>query len=148
MSDDFGRNAMQVSERRIAPRHKVRLRASVLITAVARDSRDDGDEEQYFALQGQLLDISRSGLAIIISGEDRQELKSLGKDTIVLQLLLPLPARAIELEAVPARFAEINLREKKKVLLGAHITRMSERDRILFEDFISRCEPVNQASRL
>lgn len=142
MSDDYEKNALVVTERRIASRHKVNLQASVLITAVVGGKPEGGgsEEEQYFVLRGQLLDVSRSGLAIIISAKDHRELESLRKDSIVLRLLLPLPAQAIELEALLARFAEINQGDRKKVLLGAQITKMNEPEQRLFTEFIDQQE--------
>lgn len=136
MSDDFG-NTASVKERCIAPRHKVNLRASVLITAIAWDITGERAEERYLALQGQLLDVSRSGLALIISSADYRELEALGKEA-VLQLMLPLPAQAVELEASPVRFERLN--QGERVLLGAHITKMRGRDRILFMEFINQYE--------
>ena len=120
--------------KQIAPRHQVNLRSSVLITALAADESED-----YYVLQGQLLDVSVSGLALIISNDDMLKLNELG-DELKLRLLLPLPAQAIELEAVPVRYQKLNEGKAGKILLGAQITDMSGRDRILFMDFIHQYE--------
>ena len=90
-------------------------------------------------MQGQLLDVSVSGLALIISNDDMLKLNELG-DELKLRLLLPLPAQAIELEAVPVRYQKLNEGKAGKILLGAQITDMSGRDRILFMDFIHQYE--------
>lgn len=134
MSDE-NKNISGIRNQQIAPRHKVNLEGSVLMTAVAQN--EDG-EEQYLALQGNLLDVSRSGLALIISDEDHCELEALGNKT-VLQLLLPLPVQAIELEVVPVRSEQLP-QSKNKVLIGAQIVKMSGRDQILFTDFIDQYE--------
>lgn len=134
MSDGFRTNP-NAEGRYIAPRYKVNLEGSVLMTAVAPD---ENEEENYLALQGNLLDVSRSGLALIVSEEDQRELEAMGSKT-VLRLLLPLPAQAIELEAVPVRYQPLT-EGKNKVLIGAQIVKMSGRDQILFTDFIDQYE--------
>ena len=133
-------------ERRVAARHKVNLKASVIITAVGRaakagkqEEEDDDDAESYLILQGQLLDVSRTGLALIISNADARELGKLADD-LVFRLLLPLPAQAIELEAVPVRRQRLETSKTGRILVGASITNMSGRDRVLFMDFIDRFE--------
>ncbi len=123
-------------EKRAAPRYRVSLNSSVLITAVRGD---DDNKEPYLFLQAQLLDVSRSGLALLISEENMGELALLGDD-LVLRLLLPLPEKAIELEAVPARYKQFVESGKGKILLGASITNMNTRDRILFMNFINEYE--------
>ena len=125
------------NERRAATRHEISLSSSVLITA---SSGSADAKEPYLFLQGQLLDVSRSGLALIISTDDMRELQMLGSDPL-LRLLLPLPTKAIELEASPVRFEhQEDENAEVSVLMGAHITNMSSRDRILFMKFINDYE--------
>ena len=117
-------------EKRQSPRYRIDLRSSVLVTAVKI-----ADEAEYVVLQGQLLDVSLSGLALVVSEEDIAELNKLGAD-IRLQLLLPLPGEAIAVEAMPMRYQKLAATEKSQVLIGAQITNMSGRDRIVFINFI------------
>lgn len=56
--NDLEKEINFVEERRIAPRYKVNLRASVLIMAIRKSA---ADEEQYLALQGRTRDVSESG---------------------------------------------------------------------------------------
>lgn len=132
--NDLISEASAAAERRAAPRHKVNLRASVIITAVTMNTQagESEDAESYFVLQGQLLDVSKTGLALIVSRSDARELKRLGDD-IVFRLLLPLPVEAIELEAAPVRYRQMDGTDR--ILVGAVITNMNGRDRILFMDF-------------
>ena len=121
-------------ERRAARRYKVNLKASVIITAV---NRTIDNEESYLVLQAQLLDVSKTGLALLISYTDASALKKSGGD-LIFRLLLPLPAEAIELEVVPVRYRV--LEGTSRILVGANITNMNGRDRILFMDFINEFE--------
>lgn len=63
-------------ERRAAPRHFAELREPVLITAVGLSV---SDAEACLFLRGRTHDVSISGLAIIISDDDRQESQSIRK---------------------------------------------------------------------
>lgn len=128
-------------ERRAASRHKVNLDASVIITAVKPAAGDAS--ESYHILQAQLLDVSRTGLGLIISNSDIQQLKAFGDD-LTFRLLLPLPAEAIELEAVPVRYERLNETETRRIVVGANVTNMKGRDRVLFMDFINRFENSEQ----
>ncbi len=122
--------------RHVAPRHKINLKEPVIITAIGKSIPD---QEDYHVLQGRTLDISVSGLALIISSDTRQELKKLG-DEWVMHLLLPLPAKSIELEVTPVRYQELSNSETGDVLVGTHITDMKGQDRIIFMEFINQFE--------
>jgi hypothetical protein len=67
----------------------------------------------------------------------------LGKDS-VMRLLLPLPKKAIELEAVPVRYQQLDKKEADKVLIGALIRDMNGSDRILFMQFIREGEALQR----
>ena len=127
-------------ERRIAPRYKIELHSSVLITAIGSSA---DDKEPCLVFQAQMLDISISGLGLIVSNADMKELIKLGKDS-VMRLLLPLPKKAIELEAVPTRYQQLDKNDAEKVLIGAQITDMNGSDRILFMQFIREGEALQR----
>jgi hypothetical protein len=133
---EFYKKEIINQEQRAAPRYAINLKSSVLITAI-RNSADD--KKSYLVLQGHLRDVSMTGLALIISYDDMRELEMFGDD-LIMHLLLPLPVEAIELEAAPVRYQRLDESEKGKVLVGAQITNMKGRDRILFMDFIREGE--------
>lgn len=130
-------------ERRVAPRYKISLKAPVLITAITGATVD---KEQYFVLRGQTLDVSISGLALIIPNSDWREIERLGRDCL-LRLLLPLPSEAIELEVSPVRFQLLNESERGEILVGTHIINMKGRDRILFMEFVRDCEAADSSPK-
>jgi c-di-GMP-binding flagellar brake protein YcgR len=121
-------------EQRAAVRHKITLNRSVLVTATGNSANS---EESYYALQAQLLDVSLSGLALVISAADAQRLQQLGED-LMIHLLLPLPVKAIELEVSPVRYQTFG--EAEKVLMGVYITDMKGSDRVIFMEFINDYE--------
>jgi len=127
-------------ERHAAPRYKIELHSSVLITAIGSCA---DDKESCLVLQAQMLDVSISGLGLIVSNADMKELIKLGKDS-VMRLLLPLPKKAIELEAVPVRYQQLDKNDANKVLIGAQIRNMNGSDRILFMQFIREGEALQR----
>ena len=141
MNDGYKKTNIN-EERRGAPRYKINLNSSVLITAI-RNSGDD--KESYLVLQGQLRDVSMTGLALIISYDDMCELEMFGDD-LVMRLLLPLPVKAIELETKPVRYQRLDESETGKVLVGTHIINMDGCERILFMDFIHQGEALQSVN--
>lgn len=124
-----------------AQRHKIELGAPVTITATANSA---ARKESYLTLRGQMLDLSLSGVALIISYYDMRELKRLQNDWM-MRLLLPLPKKTIEMEAVPARYQRLDETVLSRILLGARITNITGNDRIVLTEFIRQCETSGKA---
>ena len=122
-----------IEERRQTPRHKNELKSLIQITAISNSAEV---KEPLFVLQGQLLDVSLSGLAMTISLNNVGELKLLEEDLSV-HLLLSLPVKAIELDATVVRYRSLVGSRTVQILVGARITNMKERDRRLFMEFIN-----------
>lgn len=119
-------------ERRIAPRYKVRLETRVLIIA---EQEAEGGQGEVLPLAGYTRDISESGIALVISGEDMAALSELG-DGYTLRLVLTLPAGPVQLTVTPVRYQRLGETEGADFLIGAQVTDMSGRDRVLFMEFI------------
>jgi hypothetical protein len=126
------------TEQRAAPRYKINLERSILVTAI---NHQESGEEVYYVLQALLLDVSLSGLALIVSSTDAVELRQMG-DALIMQMLLPLPVKSIELEVEVVRYKL--LEDNEDFLIGAHITDMSGSDRIIFMEFIRERESFIQ----
>src|ERR1043165_7781529 len=125
------------SERRVAPRQRINLDFRVLLVATKRGV--DG-EEQVLPLMGYTRDISQSGIALVVSAKSMNVLYNLGQD-YTLQLVLTLPNGSVELEVAPVRYEHINEGEKgSRILIGAQITRMSDADRVKFDDYLKSFE--------
>lgn len=130
--DSPDRSGRSEGERRIAPRHAVRLDARVLLIA---EREAAGGAEELLTLTGYTHDISESGLALIVTGEDVRALSGLG-DAYTLRLVLTLPAGPVELTVAPVRFQRLGESEESDSLMGTHITDMSGRDRVRFMSYI------------
>jgi hypothetical protein len=120
--------------RGVAPRFKVRLGVPVLV--LVTPSRNSPDE-QFLALQGEVSDVSESGLALTVSAGGMKELLSFGLDC-TMQMVLPLPNGAVELQAAPARYQKLRGDEGNGVMVGAYITDMSGRERARYMEFIGQ----------
>ncbi len=116
-------------ERRAAPRLKARLETRVLMTA-EREGVGGGGE--LLTLSGYTRDLSESGLALVVSEREAEEVCALWPNCL-LRITLPLPGGAVEVEARPARSESLT---GGACLLGAQITDMSGRDRALFMDYL------------
>ena len=129
-------NALQptrpIGERRVASRYKVRLETRVLMIA---EREADGGEGDVLPLAGYTRDISESGLALIIAGEDMAALSILGEG-YTLRLVLTLPAGPVQLTVTPVRHQRLGETEGADFLIGAQIADMSGRDRVHFMEFI------------
>ena len=116
-------------ERRVAPRLEARLGVRVLMIA---ERGTEGGIQEVLALSGCTRDISESGLALIVSEEEADEVFSLGQEC-ALRLTLPLPAGTVELTARPMRRAAHGAGQ---CVIGAQITDMSGRDRVVFMNYL------------
>jgi len=113
-------------ERRASPRHRVKIEFRVLLVAT-RTSADG--QEQMLPLIGYTHDISESGVSLAVSAKSMSVLHALGQG-YTLQLVLTLPAGAVELEITPARYQQLREGEKAtRFLIGAYITKISNEDR-------------------
>lgn len=124
--------ALPEGERRIAPRYKVRLETRVLMIA---EREVEGGQEEVLPLSGYTRDISESGLALIVTGRDMVALSALGEG-YTLRLVLTLPAGPIHVIVTPVRYQRLGDAEGSDFLIGAQITDMCGRDRVLFMEFI------------
>ena len=121
-----------VAERRAAPRYKVRLETRALMIA---EREAEGGEGDVLPLSGYTRDISESGLALIIESEDMDALSSFGEG-YTLRLVLTLPSGPIQLTVTPVRYQRAGETMDAGFLIGAQITDMSGRDRVMFMEFI------------
>jgi hypothetical protein len=124
-------------ERRAAPRRNLKLEFRVLLVATKTSA---AGEEHTLPLIGFTRDISESGLALLVSARSMSVLYSLGQK-YTLQLVLTLPTGPVELEAEPVRYKHINEGETGSfILIGAHITKMSDEDRARFVQYLNSFE--------
>jgi hypothetical protein len=121
------------NERRDSPRLRSKIEFRVLL--VAKRTSAEG-EEQALPLIGCTHDISESGLALLVSAKSMSVLYNLG-GAYTLELILTLPTGPVELEVTPARYQHINEGSAgSHILIGARISKMSDEDRLRFNDYL------------
>ena len=118
-----------IGNRRIAPRYEVQLGAHLLLSV--------GETSRVMPLEGRTRDISETGLALIVPAVQIED-SHLARGDYTLRIVLELPTRPVELLAVPVRYELVNGEEKTHYLLCAHITKISERDRTRFIEYLRR----------
>jgi len=125
------------NERRVAPRQRINLEFRVLLVATKKGV--DG-EEQVLPLMGYTRDISKSGVALVVSAKSMHVLYNLGQ-SYTLQLVLTLPNGSVEIEVAPVRYEHINEGEKgSHILIGAQIIKMRDEDRVKFDEYLKSFE--------
>jgi YesN/AraC family two-component response regulator len=116
--------------RRSSPRYETQVEARMSSVLVFEQERNEADDEMLMVM-GYTHDISESGLGIIIPEG------SLNEETVVgstFHIVLGLETGALDIEAKAVRYQ--SLEAEKGYLIGAHITNMSGRDRVLFLQYL------------
>ena len=84
------------------------------------------------ACAGHTLNLSASGLAVVLHAQNIDEEYLLGGEgSMAIELDLP-NGLAIEIQATPVRSEKL----EEGYMIGARISHMSERDRELFEEYL------------
>jgi len=114
-------------------RHSKRVRARLSFTLSLSDPRASTNGARRLpSLDGHTLDISSTGLALIVPAIRIGE-HYLAGDERRLYVKLELPSGPVEMKVVTVRYE--NLEDGSGYLIGARILEMSDADRARFEDF-------------
>jgi hypothetical protein len=115
-------------------RHSKRVRARLSFTLSLSDPRvGTNGARRLPALNGHTLDVSSTGLALIVPAIRIGE-HYLAGDERKLYVKLELPAGPVEMKVVTVRYE--NLEDGSGYLIGARILEISDADRATFENFI------------
>lgn len=127
-------------ERRVAPRHRAQLQAHLRGYLLFDEMGNTDLEEEMVMVEAQTLDISESGVALVVPqrGLDAGRLPSLMGRT--LQVVLELPTGTVGIEAVTMRHELIKVEGQMKYLIGARISEMDEHDRDTYRSFLHAAE--------
>ena len=87
------------------------------------------------ALSGHTLDVSSTGLALIVPAIRIGEHYLAGSDRR-LYIKLELPSGAVEMKVVAVRYE--SLEDESGYLIGARIVEMNDPDRASFDKYVSR----------
>jgi hypothetical protein len=90
------------------------------------------------ALEGHTLDVSRTGLALIVPAIRIGEHYLAGADR-KLHVKLELPTGSVEMKVATVRYESLEeSREETGYLIGARITDMSDADRATYDSYIAK----------
>jgi DNA-binding response OmpR family regulator len=118
------------NERRYARRYQIQVEAR-LSGVIVFDNKEGDEDEQMLMVAGYTQDISESGLGIVVPEGGVCEQTILGA---TFHVVLGLTTDALSIEAVAVRYE--HLEGEKGCLIGAHITNMSGRDRVLLLKYL------------
>jgi PilZ domain len=126
-------NKISPIERRRTPRLKATCDAE-LLTSVAILDNDEQSPVGSLIFLGRTLDVSISGLAIVLPSTPVDERYC--NEATRLRLLLHLPAGTVRLEVNPVRCAPLNADDRAMgYLLGAQIV-STDQNRLQFDDYL------------
>ena len=115
-------------------RHSKRVRARLSFTLSLSDPRTGANGSRRLpALNGHTLDVSSTGLALIVPAIRIGEHYLAGSDR-KLYIKLELPSGAVEMKVVAVRYE--SLEDESGYLIGARIVEMSDSDRGSFEKYV------------
>jgi hypothetical protein len=121
-------------------RHSKRVRARLNFTLTLSDPRVSSNGARRLpTLQGHTLDVSSTGLALIVPAIRIGEHYLAGSDR-KLHIKLELPSGAVELKAASVRYE--SLEDESGYLIGARIVEMSNSDRASFDKYVSKLSGV------
>jgi hypothetical protein len=117
-------------------RHSRRARAQLRFTLSLSDPRTNTNGSRRLpSLDGQTLDVSSTGLALVVPAIRIGEHYLAGSERR-LHIKLELPSGPVELKVVAVRYE--SLEDESGYLIGARIVEMSETDRTTFENYVSK----------
>ncbi|HSL54351.1 MAG TPA: PilZ domain-containing protein [Pyrinomonadaceae bacterium] len=115
-------------------RHSRRVRVRLRFTLSLSDPRvNTNGSRRLPALDGHTLDVSITGLALIVPAIRIGEHYLAGADR-KLHVKLELPAGPVEMKVVTVRYE--NLEDGSGYLIGARILEISDSDRTVFEKYV------------
>jgi len=124
-------------DRRQSPRLDANLEARLEFSVLLREADTSQSGVQHLrAVAGHTVNVSEEGLALVLHAQNIDEQYLLGAEgSMAIELDLP-NGLSIELEATPVRYEK----RDEGYLIGARISKMSDRDRRLFEEYLSELE--------
>jgi hypothetical protein len=92
----------------------------------------EGGVQHLRACAGHTVNISAHGLAVVLHAQNIDEQYLLGAEgSMAIELDLP-NGLSLEIQATPMRYEKL----EEGYLIGARISEMSERNRVLFEEYL------------
>ena len=120
-------------------RHSKRVRARLTFRLSLSDPRVNSNGSRRLpALEGHTLDVSSTGLALVVPAIRIGE-HYLAGDERKLHVKLELPTGPVEMKVGTVRYESLEeSSEESGYLIGARITEMSDQDRATYDSFIAK----------
>lgn len=120
-------------------RHSKRVRAQLAFTISLSDPRVNSNGSRRLPrLNGHTLDVSRTGLALIVPAIRIGEHYLAGADR-KLHVKLELPTGSVEMKVATVRYESLEeSREEMGYVIGARITEMSDQDRASYDSYVAK----------
>jgi hypothetical protein len=121
-------------DRRQSPRLDANLKARLEFSVLLREAAtSEGGVQHLRAVAGHTVNISEHGLAVMLHAHNIDEQYLLGAEgSMAIELDLP-NGLSIEIQATPVRYEK----RDEGYLIGARISEMKDRDRLLFKEYLS-----------
>lgn len=121
-----------IGDRRRAERCSVQLPFAVSLL----DDRSSGSATQTHSIDGHTLDVSTTGLALIVPAIRIGDHYFAGEGR-VLRIDLELPVGPVVIQATAVRYERLDEDESEKgYLIGVNITAMSDSDRVRYNEYV------------
>jgi len=120
-------------ERRQSPRLNANLEARLEFSVLMRDTETTHSGVQHLrAVAGHTQNLSALGLAVVLHAQNIDEQYLLGAEgSMAIELDLP-NGLSIEIQATPVRYQKLD----EGYLIGARISKMADRDRELYLEYL------------
>ena len=119
-------------------RRSKRVRARLNFTLSLSDTRvSTNGSRRLPALEGHTLDVSTTGLALVVPAIRIGEHYLAGNERR-LHIRLELPNEAVEMQVASVRYESLD--DESGYIIGARIIEMSDSDRASFEEYVSSRE--------
>ncbi len=121
------------NDRRQSPRLDANLQARLEFSVLMRDPDTTESGVQHLrACAGHTVNISKHGLALVLHAQNIDEQYLMGNEgSLSIELDLP-NGLSLEIHATPVRYEKLD----EGYLIGAQISRMEDRDRELYEEYL------------
>ena len=121
------------NDRRQSPRLDANLQARLEFSVLMREADTSETGVQHLrACAGHTLNVSRHGLALVLHAQNIDEQYLMGGDgSLSIELDLP-NGLSLEIHATPVRYEKL----AEGYMIGAQISRMKDRDREIYEQYL------------
>jgi len=126
-----------VTKQIVAQRKETHLPIKISIMPDRMTGRLNGALPEPFAIRGETKDLSKTGIAFVVSAIRIKEYYLVGENrTLTAEIDLP-DGTKIKMSVIGQRYEQINIHDSvSEYMIGAKISQMNETEREVYEDFL------------